>query len=261
MIHAPLSTLSTSIPFTRCRASENVRHSSLQLRLGERVTLRGANAAVFSWEGAKLELSGDGAGAMAYLSDETPMPHYLNLHDALEARRRRAFSQNGAGPRICIVGPTDSGKSTLCRMLGSWAARSAWHPVLVDVDIGQGSTTVPGTVSSVVLESPIDIEEGVPLEAPLGNAPARLLPSTFQPNLPLQPVVPPCARTGRILHSRSHAHPFPHSQFCACSCLICPQLSSACACLMCPRPSITSRSILLRGRHPVRQRPPLPALC
>ena len=41
---------------------------------------------------------------------------YLNIHAALEKNRADAEkSSKGKGPVTMIVGPTDSGKSTLCR--------------------------------------------------------------------------------------------------------------------------------------------------
>lgn len=35
-----------------------------------------------------------------------------------------------------IVGPTDVGKSSLCRILLNYAVRSGWFPAMVDLDIG-----------------------------------------------------------------------------------------------------------------------------
>lgn len=35
------------------------------------------------------------------------------------------------------MGPTDVGKSTVCRMLVNYAARLGRAPVLVDLDVGQ----------------------------------------------------------------------------------------------------------------------------
>lgn len=35
-----------------------------------------------------------------------------------------------------MVGPTDSGKSSLCSILANYAVRSASHPMLVDLDLG-----------------------------------------------------------------------------------------------------------------------------
>lgn len=71
------------------------------------------------------------------------------------------------GPRVIVVGPTDSGKSTLSRMLLSWAAKLGWKPTFVDLDIGQGAITIPGCIAATPIELPIDPVEGIPLEMPL----------------------------------------------------------------------------------------------
>ena len=36
-----------------------------------------------------------------------------------------------------VVGPTDVGKSTLCRLLLNYAVRSNWTPTMIDLDIGK----------------------------------------------------------------------------------------------------------------------------
>ena len=36
-----------------------------------------------------------------------------------------------------MCGPTDVGKSTLCRILLNYAVRMCHQPVLVDIDVGQ----------------------------------------------------------------------------------------------------------------------------
>ncbi|KAL9263448.1 CLP1-like protein [Drosera capensis] len=95
--------------------------------------------AVFTWYGATIEM--DGAIETDYTAD--------------------------AGPRVIDVGPTDSGKSTLSRMLLSWAAKQGWKPTYVDLDIGQGSLTIPGCIAATPIELPIDPVEGIPLEMPL----------------------------------------------------------------------------------------------
>ncbi|RLN07464.1 hypothetical protein C2845_PM11G01370 [Panicum miliaceum] len=129
--------------------------------------------AIFTWHGATLEL--DGVTESEYPSEETPMVVYVNTHAILDARRARAraaAAQGGdleasQGPRVIVVGPTDSGKSTLCKMLLSWAAKLGWKPTYVDLDIGQGSITIPGCISATPIEKPIDIVDGIPLEMPL----------------------------------------------------------------------------------------------
>ncbi|KAH9567043.1 hypothetical protein CY35_03G009100 [Sphagnum magellanicum] len=140
--------------------------------------------AVFTWHGATIEL--DGVSEVAYVADETPMVSYINVHAVLERRRQRAQeavgpstpplpvpnpqqldSSSPAGPRVIVVGPTDSGKSSLARMLLGWAARLGWKPTYVDLDIGQGAITIPGTIAATPIEMPIHPIEGIPLDLPL----------------------------------------------------------------------------------------------
>ncbi|KAJ8477190.1 hypothetical protein OPV22_020917 [Ensete ventricosum] len=58
-------------------------------------------------------------------------------------------------PRVIVAGPTDSGKSSLCRMLLSWAFKQGWKPTYVDLDVGQGSITI-GCIVAAPVEMPID---------------------------------------------------------------------------------------------------------
>nr|XP_016513218.1 PREDICTED: protein CLP1 homolog isoform X3 [Nicotiana tabacum] len=114
----------------------------------------------------------DGPTETDYTADETPMISYINVHAVLDGRRNRAKaspsdSDTSQGPRVVVVGPTDSGKSTLSRMLLSWAAKQGWKPTFVDLDIGQGSITIPGCVAATPIELPIDPVEGIPLEMPM----------------------------------------------------------------------------------------------
>ncbi|GKU97072.1 hypothetical protein SLEP1_g10256 [Rubroshorea leprosula] len=127
--------------------------------------------AVFTWYGATIEM--DGTTETDYTADETPMVSYVNVHAVLDGRRSRAKASSSTdsdasqGPRVMVVGPTDSGKSTLSRMLLSWAAKQGWKPTFVDLDIGQGSITIPGCIAATPIELPIDPVEGIPLEMPL----------------------------------------------------------------------------------------------
>ncbi|KZV36517.1 hypothetical protein F511_15688 [Dorcoceras hygrometricum] len=126
--------------------------------------------AIFSWYGATIEM--DGSTETDYTADETPMISYVNVHAVVDARRTRAKdapsdSDTSQGPRVIVVGPSDSGKSTLSRMLLSWAAKQGWKPTFVDLDIGQGSITIPGCIAATPVELPIDPVEGIPFEMPL----------------------------------------------------------------------------------------------
>lgn len=78
-----------------------------------------------------------------------------------------------------MVGPTDVGKSTLCRLLLNYAVRMNRQPCLVDVDVGQvratymhvytivsglpspqGSVCIPGSMAVLPIDRPCDIETG-----------------------------------------------------------------------------------------------------
>ncbi|XP_010909089.1 protein CLP1 homolog [Elaeis guineensis] len=127
--------------------------------------------AIFAWNGATVEL--DGVSEVEYVADETPMVSYVNVHAILDGRRIRAKTSQGSdkdssqGPRVIVVGPMDSGKSSLCRMLLSWGCKQGWKPTFVDLDIGQGSITIPGCIAATPIEMPIDAVEGIPLEMPI----------------------------------------------------------------------------------------------
>uniref|UniRef100_A0A5F8H9W0 Uncharacterized protein n=1 Tax=Monodelphis domestica TaxID=13616 RepID=A0A5F8H9W0_MONDO len=82
----------------------------------------GAKVAVFTWHGCSLQLSG--RTEVAYVSKDTPMLLYLNTHTALEQMRRQAEREEERGPRVMVVGPTDVGKSTVCRLLLNYAITS-----------------------------------------------------------------------------------------------------------------------------------------
>jgi len=65
---------------------------------------------------------------VAYVADETPMRTFVNTHAVLEARRvacreATASGQTGVAPVTMVVGPTDSGKSSLCKLLVNYAVR------------------------------------------------------------------------------------------------------------------------------------------
>lgn len=118
----------------------------------------------------------------AYVAEETPMLTYLNVHTALEARRAKARTDKTYGPKVLVCGGANVGKSTLCRILLSYAARQGNVPVFVDLDVGQNSITVPGAVAAVHVSKPVDIELGMSRLSPLVYFFGHTTPSK---NLPL----------------------------------------------------------------------------
>ncbi|KAK6743663.1 hypothetical protein RB195_010758 [Necator americanus] len=128
--------------------------------------------AVFSWKGASVELIG--STNSAYVAEHTPMVIYLNTHAALEQLRQHTEEQasvggteNPKGPRIMLVGPMDVGKSTVCRILCNYAVRQGRSPVYIDLDVGQGSISVPGTIGALFINKTADVVEGFDRSKPL----------------------------------------------------------------------------------------------
>lgn len=91
-----------------------------------------------------------GQPSVEYLSDETPMSAYANVHVALEQMRIRAFAaatgeplpdEEGAkgpsdAPRVLVLGPENSGKTSVCKILTNYTIRGGedWAPMYVNVD-------------------------------------------------------------------------------------------------------------------------------
>ncbi|KAI9502057.1 Cleavage polyadenylation factor subunit clp1 [Coemansia spiralis] len=131
----------------------------------------GENGAVFSWQGCTLEITGE---CQAYVGTETPMGSYINTHMALQQQR-----VSGVGPRVMIVGPNDSGKTSLARVLINYAVRQGVRPIFVSLDPLNASVTVPGTLSATPMTKVVGIEAGF-----MGNAPMTPLVWQFGHDTP-----------------------------------------------------------------------------
>lgn len=124
--------------------------------------------AIYAYEFATIELVG--GDESTYVSDNTPMRSYLQIHTYLEKQREKAYQnlkskrqklgKQKRGPRLLIAGSMDVGKSTISRILCNYAVRSCWTPIYVDIDVGQGSISVPGTVGALFLEKTADVITG-----------------------------------------------------------------------------------------------------
>ncbi|KAH9930627.1 uncharacterized protein B0H18DRAFT_992607 [Fomitopsis serialis] len=126
-------------------------------------------AAVYTWQGCTIEMS---LPSTEYVSDETPMHAYANVHLALEQMRVRALraahgsppssddeadDANPDPPRVLVLGPDNSGKTTVAKILVNYAVRTGqdWTPMLVNTDPGEGGWAVPGAIAAVPVSSPI----------------------------------------------------------------------------------------------------------
>jgi polyribonucleotide 5'-hydroxyl-kinase len=125
-----------------------------ELAKGKDYHIRDQNVAIFTWYGCTLETiaTGDLSPESMYEADTTPMMAYMNIHQQLEARRDVALANGDNGPHILVVGPQDHGKTTLARMLTTYAARLDRNPIYVDLDINAGLAGVPGSISALPIE-------------------------------------------------------------------------------------------------------------
>lgn len=135
------------------------------------IRLTATKVAIFTWHGCTLDISDEDKLDIAYVSEETDANvAFVNTHAQLEAMRDEALAsllpttnpQQGMltdkndgdndnsdveGPRVLLVGPADCGKSSLARVLSSYAVKLGRTPLLVDLDASQNMLSVPGTMA------------------------------------------------------------------------------------------------------------------
>ncbi|KAF8969715.1 Pre-mRNA cleavage complex II protein Clp1-domain-containing protein [Flammula alnicola] len=151
-------------------------------------------AAVFTWRGCVIEVTGE--PSTEYVSDETPMRTYANLHIALEQMRVRALrairgspvplqeKSKSDPPRVLILGPEHAGKTTVCKILTNYAVRAGqgWTPFLVNVDPSEGGWAAPGALSVAPVLGPIPTASPAnPLGTAATTAPVSLTSNALLP--------------------------------------------------------------------------------
>ncbi|KII89197.1 hypothetical protein PLICRDRAFT_687666 [Plicaturopsis crispa FD-325 SS-3] len=151
-------------------------------------------AAVYTWQGCTIEMS---QPSTEYVSEETPMSAYANLHIALEQMRVRALralhgsptsendrEANPEPPRVLVLGPENSGKTSVCKILANYAIRAGqgWSPLLVNVDPSEGGWAAPGAISAAPVHSPLPTcSPANPLGSAATSAPTALSSNALLP--------------------------------------------------------------------------------
>lgn len=162
-----------------------------------------AKFAVFTWHGCILDVDveiGKSVDIM-YTSEETEANvAYVNTHAQLEAMRDEALMKNlnagntnimydgdrndadssfRDGPRVLVVGPADSGKTSLVKTLVSYAIKLGRNPMLVDLDPKQNMLSVPGTLAAASMSlNDSGSNANVAMLHPVVHASAGLYPGT-----------------------------------------------------------------------------------
>ena len=81
---------------------------------------------------------------------------YSNVHFALEKLR----DESSDGPRVLVVGPSDSGKTSLVKLLTAYAMRMGRQPLVVNTDPQEGMLSIPGALTATGFGTIIDVEQG-----------------------------------------------------------------------------------------------------
>lgn len=125
--------------------------------------------AIFSYQGCILSITG--VADVEYVVGDTPMHVYLNAHMALQHLREQAQDHGFDGPRVMVVGPSDVGKTSFCKILLNYAGmlseyiishylvKQSSKPLYVDIDTNEGSVSIPGSLAAISMNRPIDPEE------------------------------------------------------------------------------------------------------
>ena len=138
-----------------------------ELSVDVQYVLTDCKVALFSWHACELSVRGQCRSA--YTANETPMVSYINAHAALDHLRSQAKTANARGPIALICGPVDCGKSSLARLLLNYAVRAGHAPLFIDLDVGQNSISIPGSLAATPIDHPIPIDsaDSLTTKAPL----------------------------------------------------------------------------------------------
>ncbi|KAF8633843.1 hypothetical protein AX15_001217 [Amanita polypyramis BW_CC] len=152
-------------------------------------------AAVYTWQGCTIEVIGQ--PSTEYVSEETPMSVYANLHVAFEQMRVRSLRklhgsppQDGEPdtpvepPRVLVLGPENSGKTTVCKILTNYAVRvgQGWCPIYVNIDPCEGGWAAPGAISAAAVSGPVPTYSPAnPLGSAASTAPMSLAANALLP--------------------------------------------------------------------------------
>lgn len=100
-----------------------------------------------------------------YISEDNCMKQYINLHFALEAKRQEINDHNlvnsgshKKAPKVLIVGNRFSGKTTLSKILASYAFKMDRCPILVNLNPRDGVFSLPGSITATAISDNFDLE-------------------------------------------------------------------------------------------------------
>ncbi|KAK8854866.1 hypothetical protein IAR55_003605 [Kwoniella newhampshirensis] len=149
---------------------------------------RHLKSSLYASKPARIEVSPT-FPASQYTSTSTTQHQLLNLHLALERVRilAKRASNDGVsgvrGPRVMILGPPSSGKSTVVKNLVNLALGTGmgWTPGVVGLDPSSPTNLIPGTLSLSTPALPLPTHH---LAQPLGSPPTSIPSNTLSADVP-----------------------------------------------------------------------------
>lgn len=141
--------------------SGSAEKDGTELAVQNAYSFTGIKSKILTWHGCELEIEGqtEEDSVASYASpQENPATSHINLHDWLGEMRAAAAREKCEGPRVLVVGPAATGKTTLVRTLTSYATRQGFQPVVVSADPKEGMLSLPGSLSASVFATIMDPE-------------------------------------------------------------------------------------------------------
>ena len=189
VVLAPFSEWRFQVP--RATSSVTVRliqgtadRDGTELARNRPYTFTRTKSRIFTLQGCTLEVTGDCESSVAQYDPEgdSPLSRTLELHSRLHYLRKRALIAVAgiSGPRVLVCGSRYSGKTTLVRTLTAWGTKLGMQPLVVNLDPNEGMLSLPGTVSSAVFGTIMDLEE------PAGGFGIRSTPSSGPSHVPVK---------------------------------------------------------------------------
>lgn len=110
--------------------------------------------AIASYHGCTLSYTTTSPLDSEYISEETILRQVLNLHLAIEN-----VSMKDKPPRVLVIGPKDSGKTTLARTLASYALKTSNRkPILVNLNPHLPHFAISSQLTVTKLHDLLDVE-------------------------------------------------------------------------------------------------------
>ncbi|KAL6826478.1 Pre-mRNA cleavage complex II protein Clp1 domain-containing protein [Trichoderma camerunense] len=141
--------------------SGTAEKDGVELPLRNAYTFSGIKSKILTWHGCELEIDGrcDNDSIAEYSNPAAnPATSHVNLHARLNDMRVDASRQRREGPRVLVVGPPSSGKTTVAKTLTSYATRQGYQVITVNANPKEGMLSLPGTLSASVFATVMDPE-------------------------------------------------------------------------------------------------------